>query len=73
MDRHVADTKANRPTARVKDALRFFRDRGPLSLPRRYGARWLLVDRHRVGDAGFRLPRVYAGSRYVLYKLPTIQ
>jgi hypothetical protein len=67
---HVADTKANRPTARLKDARRFFRDRGPLSLPRSYGAHWLLVDRRRVGNVRFRLPRVYVGSRYVLYRLP---
>jgi hypothetical protein len=67
---HVADTTANRPNARVRDARRFFRDRGPLSLPRRYGAHWLLVDRRRVGNIRFRLPRVYAGSRYVLYRLP---
>jgi hypothetical protein len=67
---HVADTRANRPTARRKDALRFFRDEGPLSLARRYGAHWLLVDRARVGRVSFRLPRVYAGSRYVLYRIP---
>ncbi|MFL5920199.1 MAG: hypothetical protein ACJ75Q_01485 [Gaiellaceae bacterium] len=67
---HVADTRANRPTARLKDARRFFRDGGPLSIPRRYGAHWLLVDRTRVGTVRFRLPRVYAGSRYVLYRLP---
>jgi hypothetical protein len=67
---HVADTKANRPTARLRDARRFFRDRGPLSLPRSYGAHWLLVDRRRVGNVRFQLPRVYVGSRYVLYKLP---
>jgi len=67
---HVADTRANRPTARLKDARRFFRERGPLSVPRRYRAHWLLVDRRRVGNVRFRLPRVYAGSRYVLYRLP---
>jgi hypothetical protein len=67
---HVADTKANRPTARYDDAQRFFQDGGPLSLPRRYGAHWLLVDRTRVTAADFKLPRVYAGSRYVLYRLP---
>ena len=67
---HVADTKANRPAARRKDALIFFRDQGPLSLARRYGAHWLLVDRARVGRVSFRLPRVYSGSRYVLYKIP---
>jgi hypothetical protein len=67
---HVADTRANRPTARRKDALRFFRDEGPLSLARRYGAHWLLVDRARVGRVSFRLPRAYSGSRYVLYRIP---
>ena len=67
---HVADTRANRPTARVRDVRRFFRDAGPLSIPRRYGAHWLLVDRTRVGKVRFRLPRVYVGSRYVLYRLP---
>jgi hypothetical protein len=66
---HVANTRANHPSARVKDAQRFFRHGGPLSLPRRYGAHWLLVDRTRVRHAGFRLPRVYSGSRYVLYRL----
>jgi hypothetical protein len=67
---HVADTRANRPTARRKDALRFFHDAGPLSLARRYGAHWLLVDRSRVGRVRFRLPRAYSGSRYVLYRIP---
>jgi hypothetical protein len=67
---HVADTRANRPAARRKDALRFFHDKGPLSLARRYGAHWLLVDRARVGRVSFRLPRAYSGSRYVLYKIP---
>ncbi|HET7554894.1 MAG TPA: DUF6541 family protein [Gaiellaceae bacterium] len=67
---HVANTKANRPTERVHDANRFFRDRGPISLARRYGARWLLVDRARVGRRPFDLPRVYEGSRYVLYRIP---
>ncbi|HEX4805072.1 MAG TPA: hypothetical protein VFU94_04155, partial [Conexibacter sp.] len=67
---HVANTKANRPTRRVHDANRFFRDRGPLSLARRYGARWLLVDQARVGRERFDLPRVYEGARYVLYRIP---
>jgi hypothetical protein len=66
---HVADTRANRPTARLRDARRFFRDGGPLSVPRSYGAHWLLVDRTRVGHADFDLPRVYQGSRYVLYRI----
>jgi hypothetical protein len=67
---HVADTHANRPAARVKQAQRFFADHGPLSVARRTGAHWLLVDRTRVGRAPFALPRVYSGSRYVLYRIP---
>ena len=66
---HVADTRANRPAARVRQAQRFFADHGPLSVARSTGAHWLLVDRTRVGRAPFRLPRVYSGSRYVLYRL----
>lgn len=66
---HVANTRANHPTVRVKDAQRFFRDGGPLSLPRRYGAHWLLVDRTRARHEQFALPRVYSGSRYVFYRL----
>src|SRR4029450_14085836 len=53
---HVADTRANRPTARLKDARRFFRDRGPLSLPRSYGAHWLLGEPRRVGTVRLRVP-----------------
>src|SRR5919204_224486 len=67
---HVADTRANRPTERVQVANRFFFRRGPLSVPRRYGELWLLVDRTRVRHADFDLPRVYRGSRYVLYRIP---
>jgi hypothetical protein len=67
---HVANTKANRPTQRVDDANRFFHDRGPISLARRYGAEWLLVDQARAGRRRFDLPRVYEGSRYVLYRIP---
>jgi hypothetical protein len=66
---HVANTRANHPKRRVDDALRFFHDGGPLSIPRRYGAHWLLVDRTRVLHKRFALPRVYSGSRYVLYRL----
>jgi len=67
---HVADTKANHPTIRVKQAQLFFFDHGPLSVARRAGAHWLLVDRARAGPASFRLPRAYSGSRYVLYRIP---
>jgi hypothetical protein len=59
----------NHPGRRDREAERFFHDGGPLSLPRSYGAHWLLVDRTRVLHRRFALPRVYAGSRYVLYRL----
>ena len=67
--RHSAATRANHPKLRMRDAQRFFRRHGPLSLPRRYGAGWLLVDRAQVGRRSFSLPRVYADRRYVLYRL----
>ena len=66
---HVADTRANHPASRVRDAQRFFHDGGPLSLPRSYGAGWLLVDRDRALHERFHLPQVYADGRYVLYRL----
>jgi hypothetical protein len=66
---HSSDTKANHPARRVRDEQRFFRDGGPLSVPRRYGAGWLLVDRTRVQHTRFNLPRVYADGRYVLYRM----
>jgi hypothetical protein len=64
---HVADTKANRPYARRADARAFFRS-GNLAIPRRYGATWLVLDRHR-SKLKLDLPKAYAGSRYVLYRL----
>jgi hypothetical protein len=62
---HVADTTANRPTARKNSIVRFFRT-GDLSIPTRYGADWLVVD-----DQRFRLQPawtlVYSDERYSLY------
>jgi hypothetical protein len=66
---HVADTRANHPARRVRDADRFFFHGGPLSVPRRYGAGWLLVDRTRVRHERFSLTQVYGDGRYVLYRL----
>jgi hypothetical protein len=65
---HVAATKQNRPRERVADASRFYSHGGDLSIPRYYGAQWILVDlkRHRLT---LDLPRVYADRRYVLYRL----
>ena len=64
---HVADTKDNKPYERREDVLRFFRT-GDLSVPRRYGAHWLVIDRRRslVRPA---LPVVHADDRYLVYRL----
>ncbi|HEX6490627.1 MAG TPA: hypothetical protein VF002_04545, partial [Gaiellaceae bacterium] len=65
---HVANTKANRPRQRLLDAYRFYSRGGDLSIPRRYGARFILVDRRR-HRLVLGLPRAYADARYVLYRL----
>ena len=65
---HVADTEANRPYARARDARRFQRT-GDLSIPRSYGAEYLAVDRLR-GGRSFDLPVVYRDARFTLYRLP---
>ena len=64
---HVADTEDNRPYARRRDVVRFLRT-GDLSIPRSYGAGWLVVDRERslLRPA---LPVLYADDRYLLYRL----
>ena len=64
---HVADTKANRPYARRDDAKQFFRT-GDLSIPRRYGATWLVIKTAR-SKLMPGLPKAYQDSRYVLYRL----
>ena len=66
---HSSDTRANHPARRDRDAERFFFRHGPLSVPRRYGAGWLLVDRERDGPKPFALPRAWADGRYVLYRV----
>ena len=65
---HVADTKANRPYERRKDA-EAFRLRGNLAIPRRYGATWVVVDRKRFRGK-LDLHPVYRDGAYVLYRLP---
>ena len=65
---HVADTEANRPYARREETERFF-ETGDLSIPRKAGAGWLVVDRSRYGLATS-LERVYADDRYTLYRVP---
>jgi hypothetical protein len=63
---HVADTRENRPYERRRDVLRFYH-LGDLAIPRRYRAGWIVVDRSRF-RLSLPLPRLYADSRYVLYR-----
>ena len=65
---HVADTTANRPYERRSDLLRFL-ETGDLAIPRRYGARWLVLRRGELKRLASRLPRVYADDRFVLLRL----
>jgi hypothetical protein len=65
---HVAVTKKNRPKQRLRDVYRFYAHGGDLSIPRYYGARWIIVDRRR-HRLTLDLPRAYADRRYVLYRL----
>jgi hypothetical protein len=64
---HVADTKANDPYRRARDA-RAFVATGDLAIPERYGAQYLLVDRLRMRRT-FALPVLYRDPRFVLYRL----
>ncbi|MGH7896904.1 MAG: DUF6541 family protein [Candidatus Binatia bacterium] len=65
---HVADSKENRPYVRARDG-RAFLATGDLSIPQRYGAEFLVVDRFRQRP-GFDLPELYRDQRFVLYRLP---
>jgi hypothetical protein len=65
---HVADTKANNPTARKIAIVRYFRT-GDLSIPDRWRAEWLVVDDKRF-DLEPPWERVYADQRYSLYRRP---
>lgn len=68
---HVADTKPNRPFARRRDAERFLAT-GDLAIPRRYGARFVVLDLRRHAPR-LELPRLYRDSRYALYRLARTQ
>ena len=65
---HVADTKRNRPYVRRARWLRFNRT-GELGIPKRCGARWLVIDRGRFSTAPA-LAVAYRDGRYVVYELP---
>jgi hypothetical protein len=65
---HTADTETNRPFERARDAQQFFRT-SDLSIPRRYGADWIVVDRRRHPRTRLDLQLVFADGRYELYRL----
>jgi hypothetical protein len=66
---HVANTAKNRPYVRARDARRFLRT-VDLSIPLRYGAEYLVVDRLRThGGLKLSLPVVYDDERFTLYRL----
>ncbi len=65
---HVADTEQNRPYTRRAANIRFF-DTGDLSIPRRAGAGWLVVDGSRFTIPP-PAPPLYEDARYRLYRLP---
>jgi hypothetical protein len=65
---HVADTKANRPYARRLSVNRYFAS-GDVSIPERYHAEWIVVDRTRFDThPPWRL--VYEDRRFALYHRP---
>ena len=65
---NVADTAENRPRQRV-DAARTFLETGDLSIPERYDADYLVIDRLRT-QREFDLQELYRDPRFVLYRLP---
>jgi hypothetical protein len=65
---HVADTTSNRPYERAQ-AARSFSSTGDLSIPRRYRADWIVVDRRRWPRVRLGLEPVYRDARYELYEL----
>jgi hypothetical protein len=64
---HVADTKDNYPYKRRDDVIKFL-NTGSLSIPRRFHAQWIVVAKRRF-DLPLDLPKVYADSRFDLYRL----
>jgi hypothetical protein len=64
---HVADTEENRPYERARDARRFLRT-GDVSIPERYGAEYVVLDRLRT-KLTLDLPVVYRDERFTLYRL----
>ncbi len=64
---HVADTTENRPYRRYDDAVAFLKT-GDLSIPRRYGAEWIVINRNRFLTP-MTIQPVWQDARYSLYRL----
>ena len=64
---HVADTVDNRPYRRQRDVNAFLIT-GDLAIPRRYGARYVVIDRSRF-DTAVRGRALYRDRRFVLYRI----
>ena len=64
---HVADTTENRPYERDKDAREFFAT-GDLSIPRRYDAQWIVINRNR-NKTPMAIQPVWQDAKYSLYRL----
>jgi hypothetical protein len=66
---HVANTTANNPYGRRRDALRFMAT-GDLGIPRRYGACTILL--RPATHLHLRLRALYRDRRFILYALPPV-
>lgn len=64
---HVADTTENRPYERYQDAREFFKT-GDLSIPRRYGAQWIVINTNR-NRTPMTIQPVWQDAKYSLYRL----
>ena len=64
---HVADTTENRPYRRYDDAVEFLKT-GDLSIPRRYGAEWIVINRNRFLTP-MPIKPVWQDATYSLYRL----
>lgn len=69
---HVADTRANKVQARRRSVLKFFGHGADLSIPRQWGAEWIVLRRtepvQAVEQQG--LTPVYRDGKFVVFKLP---
>jgi hypothetical protein len=63
---HVADTTENRPYERYDDAVEFLKT-GDLTIPRRYGADWIVINRDR-NKTPMQQPPVWTDGKYALYR-----